>query len=123
MADVFSHPLGMLVGVFVLGGLGATIRYAMDQAVPYGLVFVNMGGSFLLGLLASWSAVQLDVGFGLILAAGFCGGLTTFSTVMVQWALLAHQRRWAGLIRTARLHLFSGLISAAGGLFIGSLLG
>ncbi len=123
MAELYQNPLNVLLAIFLLGGLGAAIRYAVDQTVPHGLVFVNMAGSFLLGMLATWSALPLDSGLGLAIATGFCGGLTTFSTVALQWVLQARQRRWGALIRTVRLHLFSGLISAAGGLFIGSLLG
>lgn len=123
MLEFAENPLVLLVLVFLLGGLGSVIRYAASKAVPAGLVFVNMAGSLLLGFFTAWSSIDLDSGVGLVLATGFCGSLTTFSTVMVHWAQYADQRQWGQLIRTLRLHLFSGLISAAGGLYLGSLLG
>ncbi|MFC0582546.1 fluoride efflux transporter FluC [Micrococcoides hystricis] len=117
-----EHPAALVGLIFVLGGLGSVIRYVAAQAAPYGLVFVNMAGSVLLGIIASLSVLDTTSGVGLLLATGLCGGLTTFSTVMVLWAQDLHQRRIRHLLRSIRLHLFTGLLAAAVGLFLGTVL-
>jgi CrcB protein len=64
---------------------GAPLRYAagrvLDGRFHTGTLLANLVGSFVLGLVA---AAALD-GAGLALVgAGFCGGLTTYSSFAVQ---------------------------------------
>ena len=69
-----------------MGGIvGAGVRWAVlalaDDA-GWALVTVNSVGAFLLGLLAH-SAVRTSEPGRLLLGVGFCGALTTFSTLAV----------------------------------------
>ena len=70
------------------GAVGAPLRYLIDRAVtsrtagtrpprefPYGLLVVNVLGSALAGLVLATTTGDLRV----LLLAGFCGALTTFS--------------------------------------------
>jgi CrcB protein len=78
-----------LVGVIVGGAVGTVVRYLTDlwlqarfaPALPWGTLVVNLAGSFILGGLVRLS---VDAGLGAaalaLLGAGFCGGLTTFSS-------------------------------------------
>ncbi len=65
--------------------LGAPLRYAaghfLDEQMPHGTVAVNLVGSFLLGL---FSAMSLSGGALAFAGTGFCGGLTTYSSFVVQ---------------------------------------
>ncbi|KZB80650.1 fluoride efflux transporter CrcB [Amycolatopsis regifaucium] len=71
------------------GGAGAILRYLTDLrtrawlggAFPWGTLAVNVAGSAVLGFLTGWAlhGGQPDTVRSL-LAVGFCGGLTTFST-------------------------------------------
>jgi len=106
----------ILVGIAILGGLGATGRFLLDGAVasrlggafPFGTLAVNLTGTFALGILAG-AAIGGDAfrlaGIGLI------GAYTTFST----WALEAHRLGEDG--RT-RLGLANLLVSLALGIAI-----
>jgi fluoride exporter len=106
----------ILVGIAILGGLGAIGRFLLDGAVasrlgrafPFGTLAVNLTGSFALGILDG-AAVGGDAlrlaGIGLI------GAYTTFST----WALEAHRLGEDG--RT-RLGLANLLVSLALGIAI-----
>ena len=64
---------------FVGSGLGAITRYLTDRyfrlhfVFPWGVLVVNVIGSFLLGLFVS---ADSDLAFA---AFGFCGALTTWS--------------------------------------------
>jgi CrcB protein len=70
-------------------GVGAPLRYAvgqrLDGRLPRGTILVNWLGSFLLGWL---SGLGLAGGPMALLGTGFCGGLTTYSSFVVQ----AHAR-------------------------------
>ena len=79
----------LLVG---LGGfLGANARYVVSRwaagawpgAFPWGTLLINVSGSFLLGLLAALATARLRLPeeYRLLLAVGFLGAYTTFSTL------------------------------------------
>ena len=72
--------------------LGGAARFLVAKAMPTGggagfpwaTFAVNVAGCFLLGLVAGFAgrAGGIDPRLRLILATGFCGGFTTFSTFM-----------------------------------------
>jgi len=72
------------------GFLGSISRYFVSRFVqnsipssfPYGTFFVNIAGCLLIGIIYGLSerSSLLTPGWRLFLAAGFCGGFTTFST-------------------------------------------
>lgn len=75
--------------VFLGGGLGSASRYFIGiwlnsptRAIPFGTLTVNILGSLLIGLILGWSLKSntMHANAILILATGFCGGFTTFST-------------------------------------------
>ena len=109
----------------VAGGVGAALRYAADVGVsrlsgrrfPWGIVIVNISGSFALGLV---TAALPDAAF--IIGAGLLGGYTTFSTATLDSIAL-----WAdGERRASVLHLLgtfaASVIAALAGLAVGAAL-
>lgn len=93
----------LALAVGLAGGVGAAMRYLVDNAVPeklrrrypWGILLVNLTGSFALGGVAG--AVSGD--WAVILGAGLLGGYTTFSTASVDTArLLLDGRIPAGAI-------------------------
>ncbi|MFM8235987.1 MAG: fluoride efflux transporter FluC [Actinomycetota bacterium] len=70
----------MRLTLFLIGaGIGAPTRYVIDRffrdgyRFPYGILIVNVAGSFLLGVIANQ---ETNLTF---LLFGFCGALTTWS--------------------------------------------
>ena len=65
--------------------VGAPLRHLvghhLDGRMPWGILLVNVAGSFLLGV---FSALALSGSAMALLGTGFCGGLTTYSTFAVQ---------------------------------------
>ena len=86
-----------LILVFVGGGFGSVLRYLIgkylnnaDTSIPYGTLTANILGSLLIGVilgLASKNSTITD-NQTLLLATGFCGGFTTFSTFAYENHLL-----------------------------------
>jgi CrcB protein len=58
------------------------IQSNLPSAFPFGTFFVNITGCLLIGLIYGFSdrSSLLTPGWKMFLAAGFCGGFTTFST-------------------------------------------
>ena len=92
------HQLSAYFIVFIGAGLGGALRHAanainprlLGSDYPCSTIFVNAGGSFVMGLMAGWFAYK---GHGtqawrLFLATGVLGGFTTFSTFSLDAALL-----------------------------------
>ena len=78
-----------LVLVFIGGGFGSMLRYVIgkylnspESGIPYGTFAANIIGSILIGIILGFATKNntLNSSQTLILATGFCGGFTTFST-------------------------------------------
>tara|TARA_B100000787_G_scaffold170052_1_gene163669 strand:- start:22664 stop:23038 length:375 start_codon:yes stop_codon:yes gene_type:complete len=78
-----------LLFVFIGGGFGSVLRYVIgkylnnpDNGIPYGTFIANILGSLLIGIILGLAAKNetLNQNQSLLLATGFCGGFTTFST-------------------------------------------
>ena len=78
-----------LLYVFIGGGFGSVLRYLISRylndsqnGIPYGTFLANILGSLLIGLILGFAAKNnaLTQNHTLLLATGFCGGFTTFST-------------------------------------------
>lgn len=94
------HPL---IVVALGGGLGSMARYGAASAVnrlmqstfPFGTLFVNIVGSFLIGLIMVWllKAGEWRENYRLLLVAGIMGGFTTFSSFSWEtWKLIEDGR-------------------------------
>jgi CrcB protein len=78
-----------LLLVFVGGGFGSVLRFIIgkwlnnsENGIPYGTFAANIIGSLLIGIILGLAAKNetLSQSQTLLLATGFCGGFTTFST-------------------------------------------
>jgi CrcB protein len=121
-------PLNVLA-VFIGGGAGATCRYGLgrsigeryDGAFPLGTFVINVTGCFALGLLASViiRAGQQSSLLTALIATGFLGGYTTFSTYALEGVILYAD----GSRRIALLSLLApvvlGLLAAGLGATLG----
>ena len=115
----------LLVGIG--GFLGSYSRYIMSYYIeqkllssfPYGTFFVNIAGCFIIGLLFGFSfRFNLKPEIRLLLATGFCGGFTTFSTFSYEGiALLQDAQIWYGF-----LYAFSSLLAGFLAVWLGLIL-
>ncbi len=104
----------MNVVYIILGAaIGAPARFAIDQYIrrfsrhPYGIFLVNILGSFLLGLTFNSSEHVHD-----LLAIGFAGAFTTWSTFMLDIFLAYELKRYKEAVLNLTLSLGFGLLAA-----------
>jgi len=78
---------------------GAFLRYKIVSspmllgALPLNVLFVNIIGSFILGVFSIVSAFyNLDTRYSLLVAIGFCGSLTTMSSFALETSNLMDNR-------------------------------
>lgn len=79
-----------ILAVVVGGGAGAAARYLVSEwaasrygaAFPYGTLIANVVGCFIIGAFMTLATERFIVNpyWRLLVAAGFIGGLTTFSS-------------------------------------------
>jgi len=107
--------------VAALGGLGAMLRYIIDNLItrrwgtklPWGTMAINILGSLGAGLvLGAYLQGGLGVRTDRLLATGLLGGFTTASTFAVEVARLA-----------GRKHLGSSMAVASGVMFTSACVG
>ena len=121
-----SFSLVVLVGL--AGALGAVCRYILGRFVserantqfPLGTFCINLSGAFVIGLLFALASRKLvSSTLQVILATGFLGGYTTFSTMSWEGMQLVR----GGSTRSGLLYLggsvLLGLLAATVGLMLG----
>lgn len=108
------------LGIFLAAMLGGLVRYLVSTWLPaspdfpWGTLFVNYLGIFCLIYLVKGYLVYKGTSKGLILAlgTGFCGGLTTFSSLMLDTVKLLDTGRYLSLILYLLLSIGGGLLLA-----------
>jgi CrcB protein len=109
--------VALLLGVGLLGGVGAVARFLVDGAVsaragdrfPWGTLAVNLSGALALGVLVG-AAVEGDA---LRLAGtGLLGAYTTFSTWMFETHRLAEDGEGRRSLANLLVSLVLGLAAA-----------
>ncbi len=114
-------------GAFVMGGVGATLRFMVDRAVssraggrfPFGTLAVNLSGALVLGFLGG---LALSPAVALVAGTAFVGSYTTFSTWMLETQRLTEERQLFSAAANIVVSVALGLCAAALGLWLGSLL-
>ena len=98
----------------ILGAaVGAPARFAIDQYIrrftskPYGIFLVNVIGSFVIGLTFTKTDSTYD-----LLAVGFAGAFTTWSTFMLDIYLAYELKRYSEAAANLVMSLGVGLLAA-----------
>ena len=84
--------------------VGANLRYLFNwlalrgfgPVFPYGTLFINIIGSFIVGFFVIWTTQRalLDPRWRLMVAVGFCGSFTTFSSYAFETMAYFEQGQW-----------------------------
>ena len=128
---MFGHDNRELAAVFVGGGIGTAARAALATLAvpnpahwPWPTFVANIAGAFVLGYVSTRLLERLPQSSYRrpLLGTGFCGGLTTFSTMQVETIrMVQHGHHGLALGYTvgsliaglAAVHLATGLVRRA----------
>jgi CrcB protein len=92
------------LAISVAAVVGANLRYLLSRlaalelgsAFPYGTLFINIVGSFIVGLFVIWTTERalVDPRWRLLVVVGFCGSFTTFSSYAFETMAYFEQGQW-----------------------------
>lgn len=111
--------LGAVVGASARYFISGYITRIFSTAFPYGTLFINVTGSLLLGffLILASERMLLDPRWRFLIAIGFCGSYTTFSSYAFETFAYMEQGQWllvlVNLVASNALCLAAVLAGAA----------
>lgn len=88
--------LGAVVGASARYFVSGFTTKALSSSFPYGTLLINISGSFLLGffLVLTGERILVDARWRWLIAVGFCGSYTTFSSYAFETFALFEQGQW-----------------------------
>lgn len=117
--------------VFIGGGFGSVARYLVGKylntsgsLIPYGTFLANVIGSLLIGLVLGYLSKtnNLNQSQSLLIASGFCGGFTTFSTFAYENQLFIKNGDYFNFLIYTFATLLVGFSAVFAGLYISKLI-
>ncbi|BAY15119.1 CrcB protein [Anabaenopsis circularis NIES-21] len=127
MNSIIEVPLLISVGAIP----GALSRYYLTIlfgrwfgiAFPYGTLFINVTGAFLMGFFATLvSKLAIPSNLSLLIAVGFLGSYTTFSTYALDTSNLLRTRNYKATLLYWVSTPILGFMSIEMGIFLANLL-
>jgi fluoride exporter len=113
------------LSISVAAIVGANLRYLLSRfaakelgpAFPYGTLFINIVGSFIVGFFVIWTTerVLLDPRWRLLVVVGFCGSFTTFSSYAYESMAFFEAGHWGMML----VNVFGNNLLCLGGALAG----
>jgi fluoride exporter len=111
------------------GFLGAIARYLVDgrvvhytgQVLPWGTFFINVSGSFLIGVLFALVTERavLSAELRAPLMIGFLGSYTTFSTLTLEAWRMIEEGAWIQASLNLGGSIVFGMVAVVAGIIVG----
>ncbi len=118
--------------VFFGGGIGAVGRYWLSGLVPrylgssfpFGILFVNIIGCFLIGFLMTFLEERflINPSMRIFLTIGILGGFTTFSTFSYETFAMLHESEYLKAILYVTFSVVLGLLATIVGSISGKII-
>jgi CrcB protein len=116
--------LGSAIGGMARYGCSLFLARSLGETFPWGTLFVNVTGSFIIGLFftltSSGGRLLVSPDWRIFVTIGLCGGYTTFSSFSLQTLTLLRTGEWiqgglnaVGSLVLCLVAVWLGAISAA----------
>ncbi|WP_439130699.1 fluoride efflux transporter CrcB [Polaribacter sp.] len=113
--------------VFIGGGFGSVLRFLIgkwlnnsENGIPYGTFAANILGSLLIGFILGYAAKTetFTQHHTVLLATGFCGGFTTFSTFAYENHIFLKSGDFASFALYAITSFVVGFLAVFAGMYL-----
>ncbi len=124
MLDFLAISLGAIVGANARYFISRFTSRVYGPAFPYGTLFINVTGSFIVGFFMIWTTqrVIVDPRWRLLVVVGFCGGFTTFSSYAYESMAYVEQGQWGLMLTNVVANNLLCLIAALAGMSLAKVL-
>jgi CrcB protein len=122
--DFLAISLGAIVGANARYFISRFHSRVYGPAFPYGTLFINVTGSFIVGFFMIWTTqrVIVDPRWRLLVVVGFCGGFTTFSSYAYESMAYVEQGQWGLMLTNVVANNLLCLIAALAGMSLAKVL-
>ena len=96
MKDFLAISVAAIVGANLRYFVSRLAAIELGSVFPYGTLFINIVGSFIVGFFVIWTSerVLVDPRWRLLVIVGFCGSFTTFSSYAFETIAYFEQGQW-----------------------------
>ena len=118
--------MNQLLLIFIGGGLGSLIRFSLSEFIqeninktfPFGTLGVNILASIVLGIFVGMveSKSLTNSNYKALIAIGFCGGFSTFSTFSNDTLQLIQNNRMLEALTNILLNVILCILATFGGI-------
>ncbi len=122
--DLLIISLGAVFGANARWIISRFAARILGPVFPYGTLFINVTGSFIVGFFMIWSTqrVLVDPRWRLLIVVGFCGAFTTFSSFAYETMAYVEQGQWLLLFTNFLSNNLLCLAAALGGMALARVL-
>ena len=120
MKDFLAISVAAIVGANLRYFLSRLAAIELGSVFPYGTLFINIVGSFIVGFFVIWTSerVLLDPRWRLLVVVGFCGSFTTFSSYAFESMAYFEQGQWGLMLANIFSNNILCLGAALGGIAV-----
>ena len=124
MLDFLAISLGAIVGANARYFISRFTSRVYGPAFPYGTLFINVTGSFIVAFFMIWTTqrVIVDPRWRLLVVVGFCGGFTTFSSYAYESMAYVEQGQWGLMLTNVVANNLLCLFAAVAGMSLAKVL-
>ncbi len=96
MQTILFISLGAVVGANLRYAVAQVTARVTDSTFPYGTLIANLTASFIIGFFLIWVSerVLVDPRWRLLIAVGFCGSYSTYSSYAFETLALFERGQW-----------------------------